>query len=288
MGDGRPFDAVCPIRPDRLPVQAQCGRLAIGRARRILTCQNICLMIKVTESERPQMTETRAEARNGQSLAQSAYNRLRKAIVTHSLAPGERVSERMLSERFSLGRAAVRDAITRLTSNGLIISRSPKKQIVAPLSMRDVRNLFDLRNLLEPDAAAKAAGNLKSSELVKLDEACQAHYEYGDAEDEFSFLEANKAFHLAVARASGNIRQAEFIEQIQDACMRIMWVSLQLENRAEIWCHGHKDIIAALVSGDANAARERALNHLVQGQREIIGILVASPTFDNVNVTMTR
>ena len=223
-----------------------------------------------------------------QSLARAAFERLRKAIVTHELAPGERVSERMLAARYELGRAAVRDALVRLETKRFVTAVSTRKSVVAPLTMEDVHTLFELRNLLEPHAAAQAAGNIDRQTFEELDRACMARYECGDADSEFAFLEANKAFHLAIAQAAGNPLQAEFIEQVQDACMRIMWVGLQLDNRQEIWRHGHEDIIDALVRGDREAAEKRALTHLLNGQRSIFETLATSPLFNTTQVSVAR
>ncbi|MEM9879523.1 MAG: GntR family transcriptional regulator [Pseudomonadota bacterium] len=220
------------------------------------------------------------------SLARSAFDRLRKAIVTHELRPGTRISERFLEERYGLRRAAIRDALVRLEEKQLIEAISPKKTIVAPLTMESIRALFDLRTLLEPDAAAKAAGRIDRATFKRLDDACRADFTLGDPHSEFAFLEANKAFHMAIAHAAGNRLQADFIEQVQDASMRIMWVGLQLGDSSDVWRHGHDDIIQALLEGDAQAARDKAQRHLKEGQRSIFELLASSPMLSNIEITM--
>lgn len=221
------------------------------------------------------------------SLSVQAYQRIHRAILTHELAPEERVSEALLETRFGIGKAAVRTALTRLSADGLIITRSSKIQVVAPLTMKDVRSVFQMRNLIEPDAARKAAGRIDLGLLHRLNEACQADYVFGDKNQEYEFLIANRDFHLAIASACGNPIQEKFIRTLQDLGMRIQWVSLQIENRAEVWRHGHEEIIEALMQQDGAKAAECALEHLMNGERLVYEVLSTASQFEKTTITVS-
>lgn len=222
------------------------------------------------------------------TLAAQAYHCLLRAIVTHKLAPGERVSETSLVRRFGLSKSAVRSAMARLSAAGFIVSLSAKTQIVAHLTMGEVRSIFQLRNLLEPNAARAAAGRVDAAGLKRLDAACEAKYTFGNNDEEFAFLEANKSFHLAIAKAAGNAIQFSFIERLHEMAQRILWVSLQIENRHNMWSHGHKDIVAALINGDGDKAASRALAHLQAGQRMVYEVLASSPVFNDILIKADR
>lgn len=220
----------------------------------------------------------------GLSLSHQAYLLLRRAIVTHELAPGERVSESSLVGQFNLTKSAVRSAMTRLSSEQFIVASSPKIQTIAPLTMDEVRSVFQMRNLLEPNAARAAAGKIDRALLQRLDAVCEADYTFGDHDQEYAFLEANKNFHMAIAEAAGNQFQTGFVGRLHDAAMRILWVSLQIENRSSVWRHGHQDIVAALIEGDGNSAADLALKHLLGGQRLVYEVLASSRVFKDIPI----
>src|SRR6185503_17212063 len=83
-----------------------------------------------------------------------AHLRLRRAIVRLELPPSTPVSEASLTERFGLSRAAVRAALARLRAEGLVLAEPRRGHVIAPLTLRDVREVYDLRLLVEPAGAA--------------------------------------------------------------------------------------------------------------------------------------
>src|ERR671932_760427 len=94
------------------------------------------------------------------SSAAEAYERLRHAIMRLELAPGAGVSEAELVERFGFSKAAVRAALARLRADGLVVAEPRRGHVVAPLTLRDVLEIYDLRLALEPPATQAAAGRL--------------------------------------------------------------------------------------------------------------------------------
>ncbi len=233
------------------------------------------------------LVENRVEPQKGpQTLGERAYARLCRAIVTHELVPGQKISEKMLTTKFQLSAAAVRIAIPKLIDDGLAVMRTSKTTLVAPLTLAEINSVFHMRRLLEPDAARQAAGRVDSAMLLSLDKLCQTEYKFGNTEQEFAFLEANKTFHLEIAKASGNWRQAQWIGRLQDAAMRILWLSLRVENRPKVWHQGHKDIIESLVAGNGDEAAIRALRHLEAGQMLVFEILGNSDSLGGIELTI--
>jgi len=218
------------------------------------------------------------------NLANDAHIKIKNAIIRHEIKGGEKVSEQRLVERFALTKAATRTAIKRLIADGLMTAESPKTTIVTPLTLAGVRSVFQARNILEPEAAKLAAGKVDPTSLQKLNERCRAGYRFGDGEQEFAFLTANRNFHLEIARSSQNSFLSDFISQLHDHAMRILWISLKIENRAEVWQHGHEDIIEALLSGDSFGAGVTALTHLQSGQRLVYEILSSSNNFGDIQL----
>jgi DNA-binding GntR family transcriptional regulator len=161
------------------------------------------------------------------SSGSAAYERLRDAIMRLDLAPGSGVSEAQLVERFGFSKAAVRAGLARLRAEGLVVAESRRAHIVAPLTMRDVLEIYDLRLQLEPPATESAAGRIGRDELARLQELAEPPVDADDAESLERFLAANRTIHLAIVEAAGNRRTARIVERLLDDSERARRVALR-------------------------------------------------------------
>src|SRR5690349_1090424 len=164
-------------------------------------------------------------------LAQAAYDLIKRAIIRCDLEPGRQVTEEQLADRFGLSRATVRPALKRLYQEQLVATITRQRYVIPPITLKDAHDLFELRLLLEPAAACRAAGRVDAEQLRRLDELCGAHYQPGDRESAEAFLRANTEFHVTVARASGNALLAEVIRNLLDREERLNHLSHMLNDR---------------------------------------------------------
>lgn len=208
------------------------------------------------------------------SLARRAIARLRKAIITHELPPGSRVSENMLVERFGLPRASVRTALGFFQQNGFVVSAGARTQLVAPLTLASIRETFQLRNLLEPAAAQFAVGKVDIARLHALNSECEARSSLSDRDEGFRYLDANFRFHAEIVRATGMPQLQKWLTFIQESVLRILWISLAAEGRAQRWGGGHEEIIQAFEEGDADKVAQVSLTHLKAGQQLVYELIM--------------
>lgn len=191
------------------------------------------------------------------SSAAAAYERLRHAIVRIELEPGAPISEAQLVERLGFSKAAVRSALARLRVEGLVLAEPRRGHLVAPLTMREVREIYDLRLLLEPPAAAAAAGRFEPGELARLRALVDPEPDLGDATSVERFMRANREIHLSIAAAADNRRAAQIVTRLLDDSERARLVALR-GGAAE---HGlrardeHRALLTALEEGDGAAAQ---------------------------------
>src|SRR5690606_16143519 len=125
-------------------------------------------------------------------------------IVQCVLPPGGQVTEEQLAERYDVGRAAVRASLNRLCQEKLVRLQNRRGYYVAPITLKHVSDIFQMRLLLEPPVARLATGRVDGQLLFRLNELCRAQYQTGDAESAAAFLSTNTEFHLAIAEATGN------------------------------------------------------------------------------------
>jgi len=208
----------------------------------------------------------------------AAHERLRHAIVRLELAPGTPVSEAQLVARFGYSKAAVRGALARLRVEGLVLAEPRRGHVIAPLTRRDVREIYDLRLLLEPPAAAAAAGQIAPDELTRLRALAEPALDLDDPASVERFMAANRAVHVTVAAAAGNGRAAAIVARLLDDSERARLVALRggaagrgLRARAE-----HRALLHALAAGDSAEAERLMAEAIAHFRDEVLDALRAA------------
>jgi DNA-binding GntR family transcriptional regulator len=192
-----------------------------------------------------------------------AYALIKGEIIQCRLAPGTRFSEHELSERFGLARAATRAALMRLAEVRLLEPVPRAGFVVTPITIASVRELFELRLMTEPHAAALAVGKVDPAQLRAINRAPQ---DAGTAEERLAFVESNRAFHRAIAAATDNSRLYHLLESLADEMQRLVHLGLfgpggsEAERRTAD--AQHEALIAAFEARDAQAAEQAARLHI--------------------------
>jgi DNA-binding GntR family transcriptional regulator len=202
-------------------------------------------------------------------LSDRAYERIRHDIISCVLAPGSEISETQLCAQYKIGKAPVRMALNRLAHDGLVRAIPRRGYRVTPVTVKDIHDVFELRLMLEPAAARMAAGKVGAQRLRALDELSRSGYEPGDPRSTSRFLEASKAFQVAIARATGNTRLAEAIERLHDDMTRLLHLGLGLRDRSQELSRAHRTLVKALARGDGETA-ERICREQIETARSMV------------------
>lgn len=218
-------------------------------------------------------------------LTERAYERIRRDIVSCTIAPGSEISEAQLCGQYKLGKAAVRVALTRLSHDGLVRAIPRRGYMVAPVTLQDIQDIFELRLMLEPAAARLAAGKVNTQQLKSFDEICRAGYVPGDGRSTGRFLEANKAFHLAIAQATGNARLASAIEQLHDQMTRLLYLGLGRRKPLRDAQHEHKPLVKALARGDGETAERICREQIEASRNMVLAAILTSRSVMNFAIT---
>jgi DNA-binding GntR family transcriptional regulator len=207
-----------------------------------------------------------------------AYELLRHAIVRLELPPSAAVSEQQLGDRFGLSKAAVRAALARLRAERLVIAEPRRGHVVAPLTLRDVGDVYALRLLLEPAAAAAAAPSIDAGEVARLRAELAAPVDLDDAASVDRLLATNRAVHVTVAAASGNARLAAIVERLLDDSERAIGVALRAGGTAQtLRVRDESDaLLAALGERDAPAAERRMRTTIERFRDDLLEALTAT------------
>lgn len=211
-------------------------------------------------------------------LSDQAYEHIKHDIIACTLAPGAEISESQLGQQYALGKAPIRMALQRLAHEGLVRAMPRRGYVVTPVTLQGIRDVFELRLLLEPPAARLAAGRVDAARLKLLDDVCRAGYRPGDAASTQRFLEANKAFHVAIAQATGNHRLALAIASLLDEMTRLLHMGLGSRDRSTEMQHEHGALVRALRRGDGATAETICREQIEAARQMVVAAALASRT----------
>jgi DNA-binding GntR family transcriptional regulator len=202
------------------------------------------------------------ETANGRQSDQ-AFEHIKNEIILCRLAPGAHFSEAELSNRYGLARAATRAALMRLAEVRLVQPVPRHGFVVTPITIVSLRELFELRLMTEPQAAALAVGKIDPARLRAINRSPQ---HAGSDAEQLAFVESNRAFHREIALATGNSRVFHLLESLADEMQRLVHLGLfgPGGNEAERQNADaqHEALIAAFEVGDAKAAEQAARLHV--------------------------
>jgi DNA-binding GntR family transcriptional regulator len=220
------------------------------------------------------------------SQAAGAYESIRQAIIEWELRPGEHITEHGLVNSTGFGRASVRAALTRLRHEHLVIAMPRRGYQVAPITFKDVTDVFGVRLVIEPVAARQVANRADPAIIEELDainENCRIQegpYSAG------TYRAANNAFHVALARGTGNDRLAGITRTSLDDLQRILYLPqvARETDRVNATYDEHAAIIYAIRRRDPATAERLMHEHIELNKVQLIDALITTSNIGAINL----
>lgn len=206
-------------------------------------------------------------------LKDQLFEILKLAILTCELPPGTELSEGYISSLYGVGKASVRHALSRLGQDGWVKSIPRIGHVVTPINISDVEDIYAMRLIVEPEAAALAAGRISKLKLRKLVSYCAASYTITDADTKRRFLLANRHFHIAIAQASGSTRLTRTVEHLHDESLRVLYLSITEKEQSGDWIQRHTALLDAISQGDSEGARKAAREGIAESRDSVLHVL---------------
>lgn len=208
-----------------------------------------------------------AQFQRPHSVREAAYAHLRGAILMGALSPGARISEPGLAQELGVSRTPVREALQRLAQEGLVELLPGKGARVRVLSAEEVREVYDVRALLEGEAAALAAQNATEAELNRLERLLQAL----DALPKEAYakqMQVDFDFHTALIEAAHNKTLARIYADLRSSLTLIRSFQQTLSQHPKTRAQ-HRAIVSALKARNPAKAAEAVRAH-VQYFRDLV------------------
>jgi len=166
------------------------------------------------------------------SLTEQVYGNLKQEILRAQREPGTMLVEPELAVRYGVSKTPIREALQLLVREGWVTVLPRRGYQITPLSLSDVREVFALRQMVEPELAAQAAKRRNNVQLAALAELVEQHV-HGNIE---RTLENQKAFHLLIAEMAGNGRAVTLLSGLLDEERRLHYLLPHLEEHLQTGC----------------------------------------------------
>lgn len=197
------------------------------------------------------------------SKQQIAYDKIKSAIIKNELLPDTLLVERQLSATLGISRTPIREALRRLSGEGLIESIPDKGMFVSKIRFEDIIEIFELREALE-GMAIRLFVLRKNSDIVLEMEECLAIQEKAFKEENYGLnVEMDLQFHHLYIKGAKNSRLESFINTVLDQNSRMAFNTLRDKERIESSLVQHKKVLESIKKGDASEAERLIQEHII-------------------------
>lgn len=209
------------------------------------------------------LSTNRQEAAGGESRVEAAYKHLKMAIVSAQLPAGSPISELDVARELKISRTPIREAIRQLERDGLVVRFANRGVFVRQVDMREVSEIWQVREWLEPRACELASGRIALDPLVALREEMASLRDATDTSlhDFEVHHELDLRLHSLISTASGNVTLATIVEGLTLRSQQQMRMVHRPERLVAANIE-HIAIIDALIAQDPHAAAEAMRVHL--------------------------
>jgi DNA-binding GntR family transcriptional regulator len=201
-----------------------------------------------------------------QSHAEAVYDALKKGILSGELQPGTTLREEELARRHQVSRTPVREALSRLETEGLAARYQGSGLLVSELGQDDIVDLYVLRESLEGLAARLAASRRTEIDLARLDVISELSQQAIAQADVARVAKLNAEFHFLLWRIAGNRPLSRAITGVHEAVQRFQHNTLAYPGRLEQSVQEHAEMIEAIRQRDHVTAEQIAIEHVRQAR----------------------
>jgi len=214
------------------------------------------------------------------TVAEHVYRALKRDIIMLRHRPGASLTESDLASLYGSSRVPVRESCRRLQQEGLLTSLPYKGYFVTQISLKEIGDSFDLREVLETHAIALAARRVTAAELERFEILAATEYTYHDWMSYADFLDRNFDFHVQLAALARNDRLVVMLRDLLSSMQRFFFLGLDLGDFASEMRTEHEELVRLLQLGNAEeaatclrrqirASRDRILRALIDDRIDL-------------------
>ncbi len=196
------------------------------------------------------------------SLHGRIFEQLENDILSGKYNQGDCLNEMKLSEEMGVSRTPIREAFRQLELEGLVVYTPNRGVVVRGFSNEDIRDIYQIRLMIEGMTARRAAENINSELLKELEETLELEKFYTEKGDAEQIAALDSRFHEAIYQASGSRLLIKTLKAFHHYVKHVRNLSLSNPERAKKTFAEHKAIYEALLGGDRELAEILTEQHI--------------------------
>jgi DNA-binding GntR family transcriptional regulator len=202
------------------------------------------------------------------NLTALAYNSIKQYILEGRLDENARLTEEFLSNRLGISKSPIREALNRLEAEGLIRIEARRGAYLPTFSMKEIDELYDLREALEVHAAQTA--KVTPALLAELKQSIRLLRKHLESNDKANYIEEDVRFHTALVNAAGNELLSKEFESVQN---RIWLCRRNTYDLSSSSAPDHHEAIVRGLQGDRAAAQRAMSEHIRHVRQKLMQFL---------------
>lgn len=208
-------------------------------------------------------------------LRDVVFNTLRKAILMGDLGPGERLMENQLAEKMGVSRTPIREAIRKLELEGLVVMVPRKGAQVAEITVKDVKDVLEVRGALEELAVRLACKKITEEAVQNLQSTMKKFTEALENDDLEQLIHLDIEFHDIIFESTENEKLIQIINNLREQVYRFRAAYLQQKAVHLTIDEEHRSITAAIMKQDVEEAARLTVEHIRNQERSVIKMVQA-------------
>lgn len=194
------------------------------------------------------------------TVSDSVYLWIKNAIIQGEFKPGEHIAQERLTKKLGVSRTPVRDAIKRLETEGLLITKPHCGAVVFQMSREHLTEIYEIRILMEQYCAARTCMKATDEDIKSIEAISLQMLNYSGTSKEF--MQLDRQFHRSICTLSGCENTVEILEGLWNKCDSFKSIYYSLDGRVGDTLAEHTRIVQGIKSRDIEATKKAISDHL--------------------------
>ncbi len=200
------------------------------------------------------------------NLKEKAYFLIKEMIVNGQFKPNEHIEEKVLAGLINMSKTPIREAINTLEQEGWVQIVPRKGIFISEITLKDIKDIFQVRENIEPLILEMSFANLDDRRLMALREGFISNEELSQKKLD----EMDHELHQYILEACNNRHIIKMMENVYEHNQRLRFLLEKTTERRESTLEEHIKILDALLAKDLEKAREETLRHIVNSQQDFL------------------
>jgi DNA-binding GntR family transcriptional regulator len=204
-----------------------------------------------------------------ETMVDGITERLRQAIITGSIRPGERIRVADLERKFGVSHIPIREALRRLQSEGFVEISPRRTTIAAGVDLGDLANIYDLRRIIEVEIGRRAVSRMAKSDIETVRRALVSFQAVANDPSSAEFWERHRNFHSALLAPAANPTVKRVLDHLWQSSERYVRLFVSTFATMDTVMDLHVELYEACVGGDVTTFENALTRHYVETEKTV-------------------